>query len=97
MPTLQKLWADGNYTGPLGDYLRASCGVELEVVAKPTDQRGFVPIPKRWVVERTFAWFGRFRRLARDYETHAAVSEAFLSLAMIRILTRRLAKVQLTS
>jgi transposase len=62
----------------------------LEIV-KRSDVKGFEVLPKRWIVERTFAWISRNRRLARDFERHARIAAAFVRLAMIRIMTRRLA------
>ena len=61
-------------------------------IVKRSDLHRFVVLPKRWIVERTFAWIGRNRRLARDYERHARKVVAFVRLAMIRIMLRRLAK-----
>ena len=66
-------------------------GWKLEVVEKPKDQPGFQVLPKRWIVERTFAWLVRQRRLARDYERLPEISEAFIYAAMIRLMVRRLA------
>ncbi len=62
----------------------------LVVVARPTTAVGFEVLPKRWIVERTFAWINRFRRLARDFERYARTVAAFIRLAMIRIMLRRL-------
>ena len=66
--------------------------VGLEIVLKLGDQKGFQVLPKRWVVERTFAWISRNRRLARDYERLTESSEAFIYIAMIRLGLRRLAR-----
>jgi transposase len=66
-------------------------GGRLEIVRR-SDSTGFVPLPKRWIVERTFAWLGRCRRLAKDFENLAVNALAFLCLAMIRLLLRRLAR-----
>ena len=67
-PTLERLWVDGAYHGRVIDQLRESTKLAIEVVKRSDDVRGFVVLPKRWVVERSFGWAGRFRRLARDYE-----------------------------
>jgi transposase len=66
-------------------------GPAEEIVEKPADQQGFSVLPKRWVVDRTFAWLIRDRRLARDYEPDASSSEAWIRLAMIRLMLARLA------
>jgi len=71
-PTLQKVWADQAYTGELVMDMHQQHGITLEVVAKLADQQGFVVLPRRWVVERTFAWLGRYRRLSKDYEQRVA-------------------------
>ena len=88
-PRLEQLWADGAYAGYLVEWTRAQCGWRLVIVSKPPDQQGFQVLPRRWVVERTFAWLGRNRRLAKDYEEYAETSEAWLYLASIRLLLRR--------
>lgn len=89
-PTLAVIWADGGYRGHLADWLTESCGWRLEIVQKDPAQRGFRVLPKRWIVERTFAWLGRWRRLSKDYEGTVASSRAFLQVAMIARMLRRL-------
>jgi putative transposase len=90
---LQKVWADGAYAGPkLGDWVKANCPWVLEIVKRSDDVKGFVVIPKRWVVERTFSWLGRNRRLSKDYERLIESSEAFVYIASIRLMTKRLAR-----
>ena len=89
---LQKIFADGGFRGELVDWVQQNLHVVLEIVLKPGDQKGFQVLPKRWVIERTFAWISRNRRLARDYERLAQSSEAFIYLAMIRLGLRRLAR-----
>ena len=64
----------------------------LHIVRKPADQRGFAVIPRRWAVERTFAWLTAHRRLARDYERHPHLSEAMIRWAAINTITRRIAR-----
>jgi transposase len=64
----------------------------LHIVRKPADQQGFVVIPRRWAVERTFAWITAHRRLARDYERHTAHSETMIRWAAINTITRRIAR-----
>ena len=88
---LEKIFADGGYRGELVDWVQQNLTVVLEIVLKLGHQKGFQVLPKRWVVERTFAWITRNRRLARDYERLAESSEAFIYVAMIRLGLRRLA------
>ena len=89
---LKLIWADGSYRGALIDWVKEFFDWTLEIVEKPKDQKGFQALPKRWIVERTFAWLVRQRRLARDYERLPQTSEAFIYAAMIRLMIRRLAK-----
>ena len=92
-PRLKKLWADGAYGGdPLRRHA-ADHGVDFEVVGRPEGApgRGFVVVPRRWVVERTFAWLKRYRRLALDFERLARSVEAFIYVALTRLLLNRLA------
>lgn len=90
---LELIWADGGYRGALVIWLEECFGLNLEIVEKPKDQNGFQVLPKRWIVERTFAWFVRQRRLARDYERLPETSESFIYAAMIRLMVRRLAQI----
>jgi len=90
---LQKVWADAIYSGPqLGDWVKAKCHWVLEIVKRTDDMKGFVVLPKRWVVERSFSWLGRNRRLSKDYERLPESSEAFIYIASIRLMTKRLAR-----
>ena len=91
MASVVTVFADGGYAGKLLDYARHKLRLVVEVVAKPPDQKGFAVLPRRWVVERTFGWLMRCRRLARDYERLPATSEALIKWSMIGIMTRRLA------
>ncbi|OQM73805.1 IS5 family transposase [Manganibacter manganicus] len=92
-PWLRHVFADGGYAGPKlkGALKRSGCFV-LEIVKRTDKAKGFELLPRRWVVERTFAWLGRCRRLARDFEKTIASAEAWIFVASIRLLTRRLAK-----
>ena len=92
-PDLQHIFADRVYRGrQLLDAL-ADCGAwTIEIVQRPAGSKGFQLLPRRWVVERTFAWLGRCRRLAKDFETCIASATAWILLAHIRLLTRRLAR-----
>ena len=90
-PRLQLAWADGGYAGKLVEWVKSECGWVLEIVKRTDDVKGFKLLPRRWVVERTFAWLGRFRRMSKDYEFHQETSESMIYLAMINIMLRRLA------
>ena len=65
---LRLIWADGAYAGQLIDWVRRTCDWVLEIVRRSDDAKGFEVLPRRWVVERTFAWLGRYRRLSKDYQ-----------------------------
>ena len=90
-PRLELLWADGSYAGDLETWSEQETGFLLEIVRRPPDQVGFAVLLKRWIVERTFGWFGRYRRLSKDYEEHTDSSEALIRLAMIHRMLRSLA------
>jgi putative transposase len=90
-PRLQRIWADGGYAGALVAWVAEFAGWVLEIVSRPADAQGFVVLPKRWIVERTLAWLSRNRRLAKDYEERSVSSEAWVRLAMIHLMVRRLA------
>ena len=91
---LRLLWADGAYAGPLEGWvrgLRKWGKLRLEIVRKPPGQKGFAALPWRWIVERTFGWLGRQRRLRCDYERLPETTAALIHIAMIRLMVRRLA------
>jgi len=88
---LKHLWADGGYTGTLVAWAWELWRCTIEIV-KRTDLHTFQVLPRRWVVERTFGWLGRYRRLNRDYERQAQTGEVMVYLAMIRLMLARLAK-----
>jgi len=88
---LRKIWVDGTYRGQLVEEVAAQRRFRLQPVLRSDDQKGFVVLPKRWVVERTFAWLTQCRRLSKDYEVRTTTSEAFIHLAMTRLMLRRLA------
>ena len=90
-PRLQLIWADGGYTGKLIDWVASFGGWALRIVKRSDTACGFEALPRRWVVERTFAWLMKFRRLSKDYEETAKSSEAWILLAMTNIMVRRLA------
>ena len=89
---VRHLWVDGGYRGPLLEWVVRCLGWTVEVVTRTATQIGFAVQPRRWVVERTFAWLGRFRRLSKDYEEDILSAEAWIYAAMTFILVRRLAK-----
>lgn len=104
-PRLTHLWVDAGYTGTAVAHLAQAQGLTVQVVRKrrrwfrvPADQelpplpKGFEILPRRWVVERTFAWMGRWRRLSKDYEGLPATEEAWIHLAMSMLMLARLAK-----
>ena len=89
------IWADQAYTGDLSTWvwlLRPWRKVRLDMVKRPEGIKGFLLLPKRWIVERTFAWLGRYRRLSKDYEYHTETSETMIRVAMIHLMVRRLAR-----
>ncbi|WP_406016717.1 IS5 family transposase (plasmid) [Streptomyces sp. NBC_00984] len=102
VPLLQRLrslhrgitlvWAGGGYTGGLVQWCRQKLALTLEVVKRTDTMEGFVVLPRRWVAERTFAWLMHSRRLARDYETLTATSEAMIQWSMITRMSRRPAR-----
>jgi transposase len=92
-PWLRHVFADGGYAGPkLRGALQKVGKFTLEIVKRTDKAKGFEVLPRRWVVERTFAWLGRCRRLAKDFERTIASAEAWVFIASIRMLTRRLAR-----
>jgi putative transposase len=90
-PRLRLIWADGGYSGKLLTWTWKFCGWVLEIVKRSDDLKGFVVLPRRWVVERTFAWLSNYRRPSRDYEYWTATGEAVAQVAMIHLMFRRLA------
>lgn len=92
-PWLRHVFADGGYAGPkLRGALRKVGKFTLEIVKRTDKAKGFEVLPRRWVVERTFAWLGRCRRLAKDFERSIESAQAWVFIANIRMLTRRLAR-----
>jgi transposase len=89
---LRRLWADAKYRNRrLDGWLeRSGAGYEIEVVSRPAGSKGFVLLHRRWVVERTFAWLGRYRRNSRDYERYARSSEAMIKVSSIHRMLRLL-------
>lgn len=91
---LALIWADGGYDGKLIDWVREFASWTLEIVKRNDDLKGFHVLPRRWVVERTFGWLGRYRRMSKDYEQLPENSEAMVHIAMINLMSRRLAKTE---
>jgi putative transposase len=87
---LQQIWADGIYRGSLIAWVTEQFGWALEVVRRPAAGNGFTALPHRWIVERTFGWLNRYRRLSKDYEQLPDSSKAMIHLAMISLMLRRL-------
>jgi putative transposase len=94
---LRVIWADQAYTGDLVAWLwglRRWRQVRLEIVKRPEGAKGSLLLPKRWLVARTFAWLGRYRRLAKDDEYLPRTREAMIRVAMIHLMVRRLARME---
>jgi len=93
-PRLEQIWADGSYNAR---QVEAAVAVvprlRLEIIKRSDDIKGFVVLPRRWVVEHTFSWFGRNRRLAKDFENLAETLATFVTLASIQLALRRLGRV----
>ncbi|MGK4586135.1 IS5 family transposase [Kitasatospora sp. HPMI-4] len=89
---LALVWADGGYTGSLVEYCLAALALVLAIVKRSDDMRGFVVLPKRWIVERFFAHLMRSRRLVRDFERSTSTAEAMIYWSMTQLMTRRLAR-----
>ncbi len=92
LPRVHTIVADGGYAGKLVGWVRQTFGWALAVIKRTDDMVGFEVLPRRWVVERTFAWLGNYRRLRTDYEGRTELSEAFVYVAMIHLMLRRLSR-----
>jgi putative transposase len=93
---LRHIWADGADAGPLVDWVRAlrqPRPIRLEITKRSDAIKGFVVIPKRWIVERTFGWFNRYRRQSKDDELLPETSQAIIQVTMIHVMIRRLARI----
>jgi transposase len=91
-PFVERIFADAGYQGPRVGQAVAETGCWRLEIVKRSELHKFVVLPKRWIVERTFAWISRHRRLARDFERYARTVAAFFRLAMIRLMLRRLTR-----
>jgi putative transposase len=92
---LKKVYADQGYKQWLIDWIARWQSFILEIVTKPPEQEGFIVHPKRWLVERFFAWLGNYRRLSKDYERTTASSQGMIYLVSVRLMTRKLARLRL--
>ena len=89
---LKVIWVDQGYSGEkFAEAVRQVCGEEVKVEVIERISKTFEPLPKRWIVERTFGWLNRFRRLSKDYELYSEVSEAMIYCSLMRLMTKRLA------
>lgn len=95
LPRLKRIWADGGYAGQLIEWVKQTSGWVLEIVKRDPQAKGFEILPKRWIVERTFGWFGWYRRLSKDYEQLVENSEAMILLCMIHRMLRHLKPAEL--
>jgi len=91
---LEKIWADGGYKEQFIAWFAKECKILVEIVKRREGAVGFEVLPKRWVVERTFAWLSFFRRLSKDYEYSTTMSESMVYIASIRIMLKRLTRKQ---
>ncbi|SDY80895.1 Transposase DDE domain-containing protein, partial [Modestobacter sp. DSM 44400] len=90
--TISLVWADGGSAGRLVTWAKTVLSMTVQVVQRTDDLTGFHVVPRRWVVERTFAWISKHRRCVRDYETLPAHHEAMIHISMIMTMSRRLAR-----
>lgn len=89
---LKLIWADGGYAGKLVQWvyeLQRKRSIRLDIVRRSDDTKGFKILPKRWIVERTFGWLSKYRRMSKDYETTTTSSVAMIHIAMTRLMLNR--------
>ncbi|MDR1341583.1 MAG: transposase [Prevotellaceae bacterium] len=87
---MRKIYADGTYRGELEEKVKNVFGWDMEITLRSDKSTGFKPLPKRWVVERTFSWLENYRRLAKDYEYRVSTSEAMIYLAFIALMLNKI-------
>jgi putative transposase len=90
-PSIQLIWTDGGYAGKLGAWVATVLQRTLTIVKRPRHTQGFRVVQWRWIVERTFGWLNRSRRLSKDFEALPETTETWIRLAMIQLMVRRLA------
>ena len=91
-PRLTLIWADGGYRGKIEAWVKETLRCLVAIITRSDDAQGFQVLPRRWVVERTFAWLDRYRRLSKDYEYLPETAEAMILVAMIHLMARRRAR-----
>ena len=91
-PEITIVWADSAYAGKLVTWVKKYLNLTIKTVSRPRDSSGFIVLPRRWVVERTWSWMMRARRHARDYERLVQHSETLITWAAITLMTRRITK-----
>lgn len=92
LSTLKVIWVDQGYSGPnFAHAVQQVCGEQVRVEVIERISKTFERLPKRWIVERTFGWLNRFRRLSKDYEVYSEVSEAMIYGSLLRLMVKRLA------
>jgi putative transposase len=91
-PRLKLIWADGAYAGQLIEWVKQFCGWLLEIVKRKGNPHEFQVLPRRWVVERTFGWIGRYRRHSKDYEYLTESSETMILISMIQLMAHRMTR-----
>jgi putative transposase len=96
-PRLRLIWADGVYAGKLIDWVKDQFCLTLDIVKRNQQQKGFAVLRKRWIVERTFGWLNRHRRLSKNYERLTDTSETMVRVAMINLMIRLLTNYQTSS
>ena len=89
-PDLKLIWADGGYRGKLIEWTKDNCDWQLEIVKRSDDKSVFEVLPKRWIVERTYGWLNKYRRLSKDYEAKPETTEMLIKIAMIQLMLNRL-------
>lgn len=89
-PSLKKVWVDGAYNGAVIERVRTDTGLAIEMVKRSDDAKGFIVVPKRWVVERTNGWLGKYRILSKEYERSIESSRGDILYAMTSLMLRRL-------
>lgn len=90
LPTIEKIWADYGYNGYELKIFAANIGKDLEIIKRLEEKKGFHVLPIRWIVERTFGWLGRCRRLSKDYEGLPETTENWIYISMTRLMLKRI-------